>query len=132
MKKLAFAMAVTVAMTFGANAFAEKLEGYSSKLSPALGASKKANFTWPTNITVINASSGYIYVTVPNTNIYDYVQPRLNDHVYNQYGSVFTNIVLRDQYNTPFYSQVVCPYAIVTVHGYTGNYTVNTDSDLCR
>ena len=87
----------------------------------------------PTDITVINASSNYIYAVVPNSPVNDYLSPGYNDHIYNYDSSVYsTYLVLQDPYRRTFYSNVVCRLAIVTVHGYTGNYTVNTDSDLCN
>lgn len=87
----------------------------------------------PTDITVVNASSSYLYAVVPNSPVNDYLSPGFNDHIYNYDPNLYTtHLVLQDPYRRTFYSNVVCRLAIVTVYGYSGNYTVNTDSDLCN
>jgi len=87
----------------------------------------------PTNISVVNASSDYIYAVVPNSPVNDYVRPGFNDHIYNYDPGVFsTYLVLQDVYRNTFYAQTVCREAIVVVTGYYRNYRINTDSDLCN
>src|SRR6185295_5565392 len=110
--------------------YTKPLYTYSSSIQPS---SKSPMFHPPTDITVINASSNGIYVTVPNSPVNDYLNPGYNDHVYNRDPNLwYTYLVLQDQYRGTFYAANVCRLAIVTVYGYTGHFRINTDSDLCN
>jgi hypothetical protein len=87
----------------------------------------------PTDITVVNASGSYFYAIVPNSPISDYITPGTNDHIYNYNPNIYTTwVVLNDVYGNTFYSNNVCREAIITVAGYTGNFRINTDTDLCN
>jgi hypothetical protein len=112
-------------------AYTKPLYTYSSTMHPSTVQSNLMHP--PTDITVINASSSYIYAVVPNSPVNDYITPGYNDHIYNYDPSLFwTYLVLQDTYRTTFYAQNVCREAIVTVYGYTGHFTINVDSDLCK
>lgn len=120
------------AFVFSASVYASgsALEKYSSSLHPTFA----ANLLHPlTDITVVNASSSYIYAVVPNSPINDYVSPGRNDHIYNNDPNVWnTYLVLQDSYRSTFYSANVCRLAIVTVYGTNGHFTINNDTDLCN
>ena len=135
MKKSKLAMTIAGALMFCTSvcSAAQANNQYGSTLHP-IQASITANLLHPpTDITVINASTNYIYAVIPNSPVNDYLRPGFNDHIYNYDPNIFsTYLVLQDVYHRTFYSSSVCRLAIVTVYGYTGNYTVNTDSDLCN
>jgi len=135
MKRIIKSSLVGVALLAASSAFAytKPLYTYSSTFHASSTTAQATLVHPPTDITVINASSNFIYVTVPNSPINDYLQPGYNDHVYNYDPNLwFTYLVLQDQYRATFYSANVCRLAIVTVYGYTGHFRINVDSDLCN
>lgn len=134
MKKMLLASLFAVGM-ISTNAFAytQPLYQYSSTLHPQSASSGASLLHPPTDITVINASSSSIYAVVPNSPVNDYLTPGYNDHIYNYDPNLFyTYLVLQDAYRATFFAGNVCRLAIVTVYGYTGNFSWNIDSDLCN
>src|SRR5688500_4996189 len=90
------------------------LNDYYSTLHPQRSvASLKAPMHPITDITVVNASSSYIYAVVPNSPINDLVNAGYNDHIYNNDPNIwYTTLVLQDPYRSSFYSATVCRLAI--------------------
>lgn len=136
MKKSIFcATAVAVLSVSSAFANPASLSDYYSSVRPQATASKtlQASLHPATDITVINASTNYIYAVVPNSPVNDLLNPGFNDHIYNTNPNVWsTYLVLQDPYRATFYSANVCRLAIVTVYGSPGHYRINTDTDLCN
>lgn len=134
MKRIITSSLMGVALFAAASAWAytNPLYTYSSTMHPST-ASQSTLLHPPTDITVINASSSYIYAVVPNSPINDYLTPGYNDHIYNYDPNLWwTNLVLQDNYRATFFNANVCRLAIVTVYGYTGNFKINVDTDLCN
>jgi len=129
--KILTAIAIVSATTA---AFSQNLNQYGSTLQPLTSNTVNSKLHPPTDITVMNASAGYIYVMVPNSPVYDFIRPGPPaDHIYNYDPSIaFTNIVLQDPYRNTFYSAYVCRLALITVFGSMGNYSISYDDDLCR
>jgi hypothetical protein len=136
MKKSGLLALITTAVIFSSSVFAadQPSKNLFTKMVPsAADTTAKSLLHPPTNITVVNASSSYIYVTIPGTAVNDYLRPGINDHIYSNDPNVFYwYLLLKDTYNRAIYSGQVCREAIVVVTGYTGNFTFNTDSDLCN
>lgn len=87
----------------------------------------------PTDITVINASSSYIYFMIPEANISDYISPLGYDHYYNYNPNLqYSHVVLKDAYGYTLYDYMVCKLGIITVHGNPNSFTITTDNDLCN
>lgn len=112
---------------------AADLSGYYSSMHPKTGvALKKAMLHPPTDITIVNASSNYIFAIVPNA-INDMINPGFNDHIYNNNPGVWTTyLVLQDPFHNDFFRDNVCREAVITVYGGPGSYRINVDNDLCR
>lgn len=91
-----------------------------------------ATFLPTTDITIINATPLLMYVTIPDTNVYDPVYPRVNVHVYNDFQFGDTYLILKDPYGNTFYNGNVCRRAIVTVYGQPGNYSIYMDREFCH
>lgn len=105
---------------------------YSSTLHPQAGQANTLLHP-PTDITIINATSDYIYAIVPNSPVYDYITPGYNDHIYNYSPDLMsTYVILQDAYHNTIFSNNVCRLAIMTVYGYAGQYSINIDTDLCN
>lgn len=134
MKKLLLASLAAVGfISSAAFAYTQPLYTYSSTLHPQAANSSASLLHPPTDITVINASANPIYAVVPNSPVNDYLTPGYNDHIYNYDPNLwYTYLVLQDAYRTTFFSANVCRLAIVTVYGYTGNFSWNIDTDLCN
>lgn len=135
MKYKHFFSLCAVALTLSSTAFAANptLNQYSSTMHPQSGNVLNTLLHPPTDITVVNASGDYIYAVVPYSPVNDYLSPGFNDHIYNNDPNVWnTYLVLQDVYRNTFYATNVCRLAIVTVYGYTGNFRINVDSDLCN
>jgi len=122
------------ALFMNANVMASGLQGYASSVAGAKAVTHKTAKIHPvTDITVVNASTSGIYAVVPNSPIYDFVAAGFHHHIYNNDPNIYwTYIELRDSYQQTFYTATVCPLAIISVMGYTGNYRVNLDDDLCH
>jgi hypothetical protein len=132
MKKISLFSLIFATLLFSSSIFAASpsLKTYGSTLHPLAGA---AMLHPPTDITIVNGTTGGIYSVVPGSPIYDYINPGYNNHIYNSDPNIWsTYLVLLDGWRNQFFSGTVCRLAIVTVYGYTGNYRVNTDSDLCN
>lgn len=98
--------------------------GYYSSQHPLPNASAaKANVkNPPTDIVVYNATANTIYVEVPAGHFQDPVYPGGYDHIFNNNGAFYTQLILRGPDMTPInglYGQVYCPRAAITVYGYT-------------
>lgn len=132
MKKLTLVVFALFSTFFSCALFASNIDlnQYYSTLHP----SSPKNFMHPpTDISVINATSSFIYVVVPGTSVNDYLTPGFNDHIYGSNPNSFsTYIVLQDPYRNTFFADSVCRLAIVTAYGNIGSYRLNIDSDLCN
>lgn len=125
---VAFAMTATSAFASTTN-----LNQYYSSMHPSTSNAIKNLLHPPVDITIINATSDYIYVVVPNSPINDYISPGYNDHIHNFDPNIYsTYLVVQDPYRNTFYSNTVCRTAILTVYGHPGNYRQNLDTDLCN
>ncbi len=131
MKRLALTALISTAVLFAANTFAADL----SKLyadQQATKATRAERLLHPyTDITIITASPSPFYVTVPGTSI----NVRMQNGSYNTHLHADTSysqyLVLKDIYQNAFFGAYVCPLAIVTVYGTTGNQQAAVDADLC-
>ncbi len=86
----------------------------------------------PTDITIINASSSYIYAIVPGSSVDDYLRPLSNDHIYSYDPNLlYTHLVIQDAYRSTLYDYMVCRLAVITVHGSPSRFVITTDNDLC-
>ena len=133
MKKIKWATLALTAFLSSSLAFAgtNSLSDYYSTMHPKASVAGGKNLLHPnTDISVINATSSYIYVVVPGA-INDYLNPGYNDHIYSPNG-YDTYLVLQDPYRNTFLAANVCRLAIVTAYGYPGNYRWNIDDDLCH
>src|SRR5579862_4166024 len=124
MKKILTTVAAVVSAFAVSMACAEtpKNNGYFSSMNP--GAGSKSLTVPATNITVINMTDGYIYVTVPGTTISDMVYTGKSDTISNDGLYRDTHLALLDFNHATFFDQFVCRRAIVTVDGYTGNFHI--------
>tara|TARA_R110000868_G_scaffold323928_5_gene584853 strand:- start:693 stop:1103 length:411 start_codon:yes stop_codon:yes gene_type:complete len=136
MIKMSTLMAIVSTAVIAASttiASAQSLQGYSSTIHPATNSASNSLLHPPTDITIINASTDYIYALVPGSPVNDLLRPMSNDHIYSYDPNLrYNHIVLQDAYRNSFYDYMVCRLAIITVHGYAGNYTITTDDDLCN
>lgn len=109
------------------------LSDFYTTMHPKTNVALKNMIHPPVDVTVINASTSYIYVRVYGTVVHDYLRPGFNDHVYNYDSTMWSvPIMLEDPRGNVFYNENVCRLAIVTVYGNPGNYRINTDNDLCN
>ncbi|HTM64381.1 MAG TPA: hypothetical protein VL360_07770 [Gammaproteobacteria bacterium] len=131
MKRISIFTLLSALVVFSSTVFAAPSM---AKLNSVVNKSMSvANLTHPlTAITVINASSSPIYVTVPNTPIYDYLTSGYNDHITHPDAIWSTNVVIRDVYHAPVFNFSLCRLAIVTIYGYTGHFSYNIDDHLCH
>lgn len=122
------------ALFISASAFASTgLQQYSSTFHPLTTKATTNLLHPPTAITVVNATSDYVYVVVPNSPIYDRIAPGLNDHITNSDPNIwYTNLQVKDSYHNTFFNYNLCRLAIVTVYGYYGHYSWNVDDHLCN
>lgn len=126
---IAFASLASASIALAGNS----LSDYYTSQHPKTNTAVKNLLHPPTDITVINASSSYIFVHIPGTNIMDLLNPGYNDHIYNWNGNVwYTPLQLQDPYHSAFYNGNMCRLSIVTVYGNPGHYRINTDDDLCK
>lgn len=144
MRKAYVATVTILALIFTSSIFAEsnieksyytgKHPKESTKLNAAVSKEKlsTAQFLPLTDITLINATPSNVYVTIPNTTVYDPAYPRVNLHVYNEYQYGDTYLMLKDVYGNAFYSGNVCRRAIVAVYGFPGNYSIYIDREFCN
>lgn len=134
MKKFGLGLIAIAGLISTSLAFATN-DGYYSTLHPQTKANKTLNALLfpPTDITVINATSNIVYVIVPGTSINDTLFPSSQpDHIRNDRGAFNTPIVLQDPNRNTFFSQVVCPRAVITTFGNVGSYKVNVDEEYCH
>lgn len=125
-------MLIFVVSSLGSTAYSKSLSPYSITQYPQ-GAGANANAVHPPlDITIVNASSSYIYAVVPNTPINTYIDPGYNAHITNFDAIPYTYVVLQDAYRNTFYATNACMLAIITVSGYIGNYRTNYDDELCH
>lgn len=129
-KMLSFvAAAISAATVTMAYADTPKNNDYYSSMRPGAGS---ASLMVPiTNITVINMSDRFIYVTVPNTTISDMVYTGKSDTISNDSTGYDTHLVLLDSYHATFFDQFVCRRAVVMVDGTSGNFHINVDRRYC-
>lgn len=135
MKKITYGLIAAAGILSASMTFAlDQKSGYYSTQHPQTVVNKTLKAMFPaTDITVINATSNVIYVSVPGTSINDILYPNSQpDHIRNDRGAFITPIVLQDAYRTNFFSQSVCPRAVVTVFGNIGSYKVNVDEEYCH
>jgi len=124
-----FSFVLSTSLAFASTS---SLNEYYSTMHPSTSNAIKNMLHPPVDITIINATSNYIYVVVPNSPVNDYISPGYNDHIHNYDANVWnTYVVLQDAYRNTFYTNTVCRLAILTVYGYPGNYRENLDTDLC-
>lgn len=125
---LAVSSLLTASLSFAAVSDSNK---YFSTLHPQVKNASIDLLHPPTDISIVNASSNYIYVVVPPVN--DRITPGFNDHIYGYDPTSWqTWITLQDPYRSTFFADYVCKLAIVTVYGAPGSYRINIDSDLCN
>lgn len=132
MKKIALAALIVSSLLSSTFSFANSIaNNYASSLHPKANIAANLMLHPPTDITIINASTNYIYAVIPNF-VNDLITPGNNDHLYGyQEGVWSTYIMLQDPNHNTFFSTNVCRLAIVTVYGGPGSYRITTDSDLC-
>lgn len=133
MKKISLGLVAISSLISASFCFANTpdLSNYFSTLHSKPTAGLKATFHPPTDITIVNASTNYIFAVVPGSPVNDRLSPGFNDHIYG-YNTNDAYIVLQDPYRDTFYSDYVCRLAIVTVYGNPGSYRINIDNDLCN
>lgn len=146
MKKYALGFAAVMSLIFATVGFAEntvnktnKESGYYSSLHPLMNETKTAAvkganlFPSLTDITVINASLSPIYVIVPGTPIDDMLYPNSSpDHIRNNSGAFYTDIVIEDPYSQIFFDETVCERALIIIYGTPNAYNVNVDNEYCN
>lgn len=123
---------ISTAVVASTCSFASNALHYSTTLHPAKEVVKNLLHP-PTDITVINASSSYIYAIVPGSSVNDYIRPMANDHIYSYDPNLlYTHLVIQDAYRSTLYDYMVCELAVVTVHGSASRFVITTDNDLCN
>lgn len=134
MKKISLTLVVISCLISTASSFANNvdLNIYYSSLHSKSGLTRTLHP--PTDITIINATSNFIFAVVPGSPVNDCLNSGMNDHIYGYNPNLETTyIVLQDYpYRNTFYADYVCRLAIVTAYGSPGYYRVNIDSDLCN
>src|SRR3990167_5821758 len=115
MKKLAIATLAAVALTMGAASFAASSKVYVDN-QPTI-ADKTTRLLHPyTDITIVTASVSPFYINIPGSGLGDiYMQNGTpNIHIHHNTNQSWP-LVLKNIYQQAFFSQYVCPLAIVTV-----------------
>ena len=134
MKKV---IALVTGLVIASSGFAADAKSayYTNRNPSAKALQAGAQYHPPTDITIINSSSNVFYAAVPNTPIYDRVDPSgpyAHDQIRNDswYGDTF--ISLQDPNHVQFFGQPVCRLAIINVKGVPNNYSVEVNTELCR
>lgn len=132
MKKITVSSLALIGMLSSALTFAadSKLSSFYSSMHPKPQLAAKAGLHPATDVTVVNASTSYIYATVRdqynNLVINDVLYPNQNDHLYSDdpYAFSYNTLILNDPYYNSFYVNHPCRYALITVYGTPGNYRI--------
>ncbi len=69
----------------------------------------------PTNIVIVNLTYSLIHFSVPNSNIDEPLYPSEYNYIADYSGAYFLPINIEDSYHTIFWSQTVCPRAVIMV-----------------
>ncbi len=133
MKKLCLIALAAASVLSTATIFAydDGLSGYYSSQTPNGKLMASTNVTPQTEIRITNAKAEAIYVTIPNTNFKDKVDPGKDDFIKNDNVSGDTKLVLLDQSGNPFFEGYVCHYALVSTHGYKNSYGIQVSREKC-
>jgi hypothetical protein len=119
MKKALLSLAAASSLLASSLSFATTAPAnapYYSTLKPQLKTAALATAAMrATDITVVNASSDWIYVRIPFTAINDSLKPGDTDHLYNDYVYNDTQLVIQNNQYMNILNDYVCNHAVVTI-----------------
>lgn len=136
MKKFYFSVVALAGLVFAPMALANDantngyrgfvVDGTNKAKGPS--ASAMAYSYYPTNITIVNATVGDLFISSPLSSAF---HARQNFHITHPGNVNPVSVAINDAYGNPVFNGTVCRYAVIAAFGQPGAYQYLYDDQLC-